>query len=134
MALSNNFFSFRWTISLLNPLCCEGGWHSPSSFEGRTTPASLLLRVDHKCSIGLKAQNRAAYVETDSKSKLSYLNRQKKNILLRTELGVKSGPPSDKSINDDVPCNSVWGFKICNRSVTCVATVVGWNLCARKKT
>ena len=63
--------------------------------------------MDHKCSIGLKALYRAAYIETDSKSKLSSLNRQKKYILLRTEFGVKSGPSSDKSINDNVSCNYI---------------------------
>ena len=63
--------------------------------------------MDHKCSIGLKALYQAAYFETDTKSKSSSLNKRKKNILLRTEFGVKSGPPSDKSINDDVPCNSI---------------------------
>ena len=121
----NNFF--------INPICYEGGWHSPPSFEGRTTPESLLLRVDHKCSIGLKALYRAAYVETDSKSKLIFLNMWKNNILLRTEFGVKSGPPSDKSINDDVPCNSIWGFRICNRFVTSVASCWMKTLCTHKK-
>ena len=31
-----------------------------------------------------------------------------------TEFGVKSGPSSDKSMNDDVPCNSIRGFRICD--------------------
>ena len=63
--------------------------------------------MGHKCSIGMKALYQATYGETGSKSKLGSLNRRKKNILLRTEFGVKPGPPSDKSINDEVPFNSI---------------------------
>ena len=55
----------------------------------------------------MKALYQATYGETGSKSKLGSLNRRKKNILLRTEFGVKPGPPSDKSINDEVPFNSI---------------------------
>lgn len=134
----DGFFKYylfvRWTICLFNPLYCEGGWHSMCSFECRVTPESFLLRMGHKCSLGLKGLYWAAYVETDGKSKLSSLNKQKTDKLLRTEFVVKSDPQSDKSINDNVPCNSIWGFRICIRSVTCVATVVGWKLYACNKT
>ena len=70
IALSKTIFSLLLRSSGVYVFvdCFAGGSDSPGTHDGRITPGRALLSGDHKCSIGLKAEYLAAYVNTDSMS------------------------------------------------------------------
>ena len=114
MALSNTRASLDHFSSALKPPIRQGACSSSPSTAGKRTLVRCLLRGDHKCSIGLWAENRAANYEHTNMSRLQSHQSRMKNKAFAIAPVFQSGPPSTIAKTIVFPCElttSNKGFK-----------------------